>query len=1143
MKNHIIIKFLAVFLCAVSLLGAIGSGAGILAMTEMGLYQRTLEDVHREQLENYSISVANDIAVRYASMNLGGTPAELADEIYGTYWYYGYFDWDKMGYSLLDAEGNVLQEQPLEEDAEYTFAYPASGRYCKVLSTMTEEEYNALITPQETEPQDGSHTVYNIVPPEGAEVTCIEIEYADGSNGIYDVGGETLGILAYGGGNSMEFHSQIDFGGLTKDPVWNPAVNIRFLNEREGLLYEAWRTEGVVKEYSYTASETFLRLWEYTEDTQHSTVLYDAIPPEGMYVTQVHVTYADGSEESAGGEPDIGFLGYDEEGYVVFTTDAGLMEYKRSPLTYIAFFQGDALVYEASDLDSVGRFTLSQGQLTFRAEKASEPDHSAGERYVYDDIPPQGYAVNRIDLRLKGNTETITVEKKIGTLGDAGHDENGYVVFYADNWKDFTFSKPAEIEFILMLDEEGRVLYESYANKYAENSTIGYFYYDAVERLVFSTAPDAALSLTADITMEPTEVATESTPETVPEATSEIISELNTIPTEPSVTVPQTTQEPTAPNETLEEPAQSASMPVNRDADGEGKRYYNYFDSQAGAWMMAEYTYEEMPPYTVELRLAENAFAHDFEWTLLEIVYALQDYLFPVLVAGLLLFAVTAVYLCCAAGKKPGSQEIRAGGLNRIPLDLYLGGAFLAEMVLFWLGAEGVPYLLDAELRVGLGFAVLLVFAMCLVLVAFCFACAAQFKTPGGFWWKNSLCVRSVDLLGTVFSWMLKGCVWLSQKCDTALVPLLVKFFKGLGKLLMVCWKLLVKGVLWLCGVLDAAVDWIGRTLSRFFSLLPLTWQWLVVGFWLVLWLFLAVLSRSEFWLLIWAFVALATVFYGAHCFGSLLDAARRMRKGGLDEKVDDKLLIGSFKDFAGELNGLADVAVVAAQKQLKSERMKTELITNVSHDIKTPLTSIINYVDLLQKPHSSAEQAQYLEVLDRQSQRLKKLIDDLMEMSKASTGNMAVDIRQVDAGETVNQALGEFADKLEKAQLTPVFRQPDTPVQMMADGRLVWRVLSNLLGNAVKYALPGTRIYLDLTEMDGKVILSMKNISREELNVSADELLERFVRGDASRNTEGSGLGLNIAKSLMELQKGQLQILVDGDLFKVTLIFPGVEK
>jgi len=163
------------------------------------------------------------------------------------------------------------------------------------------------------------------------------------------------------------------------------------------------------------------------------------------------------------------------------------------------------------------------------------------------------------------------------------------------------------------------------------------------------------------------------------------------------------------------------------------------------------------------------------------------------------------------------------------------------------------------------------------------------------------------------------------------------------------------------------------------------------------------------------------------------------------------------------------------------------------------------------------------------------------MDMSKASTGNMAVDLRQLDAVEAVNQALGEFADKLAKAQLTPMFRHEVDNMPVMADGRLLWRVLSNLLSNAVKYAMPGTRLYIDLMELEGKVMISIKNISRDELNVDAEELMERFVRGDDSRNTEGSGLGLNIAKSLMELQKGQMQLLVDGDLFKVTLIFPGV--
>ena len=223
----------------------------------------------------------------------------------------------------------------------------------------------------------------------------------------------------------------------------------------------------------------------------------------------------------------------------------------------------------------------------------------------------------------------------------------------------------------------------------------------------------------------------------------------------------------------------------------------------------------------------------------------------------------------------------------------------------------------------------------------------------------------------------------------------------------------------------------------------------------------------------------------------------------------------------------------------MRSERMRTELITNVSHDIKTPLTSIINYLDLLKTAPTQEDADMYLEVLGRQSQRMKKLIEDLMELSKASSGTMPVYIIPLDLTETLNQALGEFSDKLEKADLQMIYTPPGQTITVQGDGRLAWRVLSNLLSNAVKYAMPGTRVYLEVREEEAYGEVSLKNISKEPLNVSAQELTERFVRGDASRNTEGSGLGLNIAKSLMELQKGSLELTVDGDLFKATLRFP----
>jgi signal transduction histidine kinase len=285
-----------------------------------------------------------------------------------------------------------------------------------------------------------------------------------------------------------------------------------------------------------------------------------------------------------------------------------------------------------------------------------------------------------------------------------------------------------------------------------------------------------------------------------------------------------------------------------------------------------------------------------------------------------------------------------------------------------------------------------------------------------------------------------------------------------------------------------------------------------------------------------------ALVLYGGYAFGTLLRGAERMAEGDMEAKVPLERLYGAYKRGGEHLNALSEAAVEAARNQMKSERMKAELITNVSHDIKTPLTSVINYIDLLQKAETEQQRQEYLQVLERQSQRLKKLIEDLMDMSKASTGNVTVNITTVDAVEAVNQALGEFSDKLDAAELLPVFHYPEEAVNIKADGRLTWRVISNLLSNAVKYAMPGTRLYIDLSRFDNTVLLSLKNVSKQELNTSAEDLMERFVQGDTSRSTDGSGLGLNIAKTLMELQNGKLQLTVDGDLFKVTLVFPAAE-
>ncbi len=542
-----------------------------------------------------------------------------------------------------------------------------------------------------------------------------------------------------------------------------------------------------------------------------------------------------------------------------------------------------------------------------------------------------------------------------------------------------------------------------------------------------------------------------------------------------------------------------------------------YYDYEQEVYVEVRWEYVELPPYTVELYLLPGALADEYLWTLLQMIWEIRDYLFFALGAGLLVLAISMVYLCCAAGRRPGQTEVRASGLNRIPLDLYLCTVatlvFAAVMICVRSGA----YLLEGSTQILIPFVSMMGYGCALLIVGFLFALAAQLKTPGGFWWRGSVIGRCLRL-----AWLLAG------KC-LALCRWMLRHLP----------QWLKKTVLGIFGMLGACFRWIGGRIARLYGLLPLVWQWLLAGFVLFLLLVLTICSDDAGTILLGLLLSLGIILYGAHAFGTLMEGTKRMGKGDLDSKVDDTLLVGSFKEFAGDLNALSEVAVVAAQNQMKAERMKTELITNVSHDIKTPLTSIINFVDLMEKPHTPQEQEQYLEVLSRQSHRLKKLIDDLMEMSKVSTGNLAVEITQVDAAEAINQALGEFADKLERAELTPVFRAPENSVTMRADGRLAWRVMSNLLSNAVKYAMPGTRLYIDLSELDGKVVISLKNISRDSLNVSAEELLERFVRGDSSRNTEGSGLGLNIAKSLMELQKGQLRLLVDGDLFKVTLLFP----
>jgi signal transduction histidine kinase len=272
--------------------------------------------------------------------------------------------------------------------------------------------------------------------------------------------------------------------------------------------------------------------------------------------------------------------------------------------------------------------------------------------------------------------------------------------------------------------------------------------------------------------------------------------------------------------------------------------------------------------------------------------------------------------------------------------------------------------------------------------------------------------------------------------------------------------------------------------------------------------------------------------------FHTIKDGVARIKDGDIHHciNVDGK---GEFATLAANINSITDGLNKAVDSELKSERLKTELITNVSHDIRTPLTSIIAYVDLLKQEKSSAKVEEYVDILDQKAKRLKILTDDLFEATKASSGNIPVHFERIDIVSLITQGLGEVNEKIEALDLDFKQKYPKDKVYIAADGKLLWRSIENLLSNIFKYALRQSRVYIDIQDLGDEILLTFKNISAYELNISANELMERFKRGDESRLSQGSGLGLSIAKSLIEIQKGKFDIQVDGDLFKAMIYLP----
>ena len=458
---------------------------------------------------------------------------------------------------------------------------------------------------------------------------------------------------------------------------------------------------------------------------------------------------------------------------------------------------------------------------------------------------------------------------------------------------------------------------------------------------------------------------------------------------------------------------------------------------------------------------------------------------------GSVLWLIGMVWLTVTAGRRPEDEEIHLNGFDRWYTEIAAG-----TVIGIWLAGTIISGTLIANSSLGYSHVVVTVIVICLICGTYTMAwfligyLSLVRRIKAGTLWKNSLIRKVLKWIG---------------KCSGKLADFARAFSRNTAEKIKV---LLVGGAF-------------------------LFLQFLIIG---------CVFSGAGVFLLALMAVDVAVMIFAirkADGQDRIMDGLKKISDGELQYKIKTDTLTGKQKVMAEYINNIGSGLDAAVENSLKKERMQTELITNVSHDLKTPLTSIINYVDLMKRENPTDPKIQeYLRILDEKSQRLKVLTEDVVEASKASTGNIKLEMNDIDFVEMVQQVIGEFEEKFKEKNLTMMVHFTDEPSIIYADGQRMWRVLENVFGNVVKYAMEGTRVYAEISNRNKKVTFSLKNISAQPLNISADELTERFIRGDVARNTEGSGLGLSIAKSLTELQGGEFKLYLDGDLFKVMITF-----
>lgn len=452
---------------------------------------------------------------------------------------------------------------------------------------------------------------------------------------------------------------------------------------------------------------------------------------------------------------------------------------------------------------------------------------------------------------------------------------------------------------------------------------------------------------------------------------------------------------------------------------------------------------------------------------------------------SMIVFILSLIFLCCSAGHRPNTDETVIRTIDRMPYGIYLAlvCVWCALGVTGGIGCGYGVYEGVFSLRDGILLGILVVALTVSVAVAFVMSTVVRIKVKK--FWRY-----------TILYYLVKPFRKLWQA---------MKSFAGVNRKLSTTTAVVV-------GVISFV-------------------EFMVIGV-------TGYDVNAEFgWFFLYKLVQIPLLFWLVHQMERIRQGGRRVAAGDYSQMISTEKMLPPFKEHAENINNVSEGIAKAVEEQMKSERMKTELITNVSHDIKTPLTSIINYVDLIKKAGVKDETvSEYLDVLERQSARLKKLIEDLMEASKASTGNLEVHMEPCDVGVMISQVVGEYQEKLQSHGIEVIVNSSDAPTNIMADGRHLYRVLDNIMSNINKYAMDNTRVYVDVEVGLHQTRMTFKNVSKYPLNISSDELMERFVRGDSSRNTEGNGLGLSIAQSLTELMGGNLELDIDGDLFKVTV-------